>query len=125
MKRSTHCVTGRIGSACDRAVRQARSDHQVAVVQRIRDERARFVSHETLRAAQVVKERNHLVEIIGALVIDNRDAAQIQTIVPRGCADLFVVAHHRDARDAASGRIRGGGDRARIVAFRQDDVLRP
>jgi len=63
--------------------------------------------------------------IVGALMIDNRDAAEIQTIVPRGCADLFVVAQQSDARDATGGRVRGGGDRARIVAFRQDDVLRP
>lgn len=125
MKCCTHGVTGRIGSACDRAIRQTRSDHQVAVVQRIRHERARFVSHKTLRTPQLVKERNHLVEIIGALVIDNRDATKIEAIVSRGRADLFIVAQQRNAGDAAAGRIGSGGDRARIVTFGQDDVLRP
>jgi hypothetical protein len=56
-----------------------------------------------------VKERNHLIEIIGALVIDNRDATEIVAIVSRSRADLFVVAEQmrRLVASAAAATVRG------------------
>ena len=55
----------------------------------------------------------------------DRHAAQIQTLVSRGRADGFFITQDGDSRDALARSFGGGDNRARIVAFRQYDVLRP
>jgi hypothetical protein len=60
-----------------------------------------------------------------ALVVDNGDAAQVQTIFAGDRTNLFVVANQSDSRDALAGRLCRGYNCARIVSFRKNDVLWP
>ncbi len=83
MKCRANSVTGCVCRARHRSIRETGPDHQVAVIQRIGDECPRFIGHQALRAAQVVKERGHLLEISRTLVIDDRDATQIEAIISR------------------------------------------
>jgi len=72
-----------------------------------------------------VKKRNHLIEIRRALVVDDRDAAQIQTIFAGDGANRFVITKDSNSRYPLGGRLRSGDDGARIVSFRKNDVLWP
>ena len=72
-----------------------------------------------------MKQRNHLVEIGRTLVIDDRDAAEIESIVSSDPADRFLIAEYGDARDALARSFGSRNHRAWIISFRQNDVLRP
>ncbi len=125
MQRGANSVTRRIRRTRNRSIRETRSDHQVAVVQRIGDERARFISHQSFRPAQVVKKRNHLVEIAGSLVIDDRYATEIETVISRDAADGFIISQHGNTRDTPARSFSRSDNGARIVSLGKHDVLRP
>src|SRR5688500_10893049 len=107
----------------DRTVSLSQTHHEIAGVQRIRRERSRLVSHYTFRTAQVVKHRDHLFEISSAAMIDDRNATEVQSILVRRSAYLFLIAQYRDARYALIDAMSRGHHRARIVSLWKNDVL--
>jgi len=58
-------------------------------------------------------------------VIDDRDAAEIESIISRDRADFFVIAKDCDMRDALARGFGSRDHRAWIISFGQNDVLRP
>jgi len=120
------CANGVRRGVCragHRTVRLAQPHHEIAVVQRIRNQRSRFVSHQAFRASQVAKERHHFFEIGGATVIDDGYAAQIQVVFTRGRANNLFFTQQRDARQTLIGAMGRGDDRPRIIAFGKYNVL--
>ncbi|MEN3325761.1 MAG: hypothetical protein V7638_568, partial [Acidobacteriota bacterium] len=76
-------------------------------------------------ASQIVKERDHLLEISRTLVIDDANTTQIELIVSGGRTDALLVAEDGDARDTLTRRFGSRNHGAGIIPFRQNDVLRP
>src|SRR5689334_6057171 len=70
-----------------------------------------------------MKQRNHLLEVRRATVVDNHHTAKIQTIIASDRAYLSLVTQHSNTCDALTDRFGSGNDRARILALRQHDVL--
>jgi hypothetical protein len=70
-----------------------------------------------------VKQRDHLFEVRSAAVIDDSDAAEVQTVIARVRADGFLIAQQCNTRDALTHAMRRGRDCTRVVSFGKYDVL--
>src|SRR5439155_25006512 len=81
------------------------------------------VRTDALCASRLVEQRNHLLVVTGARVIDYFDAAKIDARLARGRANSVFASQDRDARQPPVRGGAGGRDSARIFALRQDDVL--
>jgi hypothetical protein len=124
VQRSADRVRSRVGRAGNRTIGLAQAHHQVAVVKRIGNVISCFVGHQAFRPAQVVKKRDHLVEVGRTAVIDDIDAAQIQTVFLRGGTNQRFVTQQRDARQTLAHAVGRGDDGARVISFGKYDVLR-
>jgi hypothetical protein len=71
-----------------------------------------------------LEERDHLLEVRRTAMVDNRHTAEVQIIFARGRANLFFVAEERDACETLRRAVSGGRDRAWIIPFGKNDVLR-
>ena len=74
-------------------------------------------------ASRFVKQGNHLVKVACSGVIDYFNTSEIAPCLLRRQANFFFASQDRDARQPVARGGAGGGNRARILAFRQDDVL--
>ena len=70
-----------------------------------------------------MQQRDHLVEIAGASVVDYFDAAQLNTRLSRGGANPIFAAQDRDPGQTLAHSIACCHNSPRVFAFGQNDVL--
>jgi len=113
-----------VGCPSYRAIGFSESHHEVAVVKRIGNESASFVSHHSFSTAHLMKERGHFFEIRRAAVVYYIDAAEIGAFALCGLSNSCFVSQQSNTSHPSTRANRGRNNRAGIVSFGQYNMLR-